>query len=72
MYVRTWFSSDTPEEVIRFHYRRLWATMWLWELNSGPSEQEPVLLITEPSLQPHKYFLRCIFHIRDFQFCHVT
>ena len=23
-----------------------------WELNSGPLEEQPVLLITEPSLQP--------------------
>jgi hypothetical protein len=27
-----------------------------WELNSGPSEEQSVLLTTEPSLQPPKYF----------------
>jgi hypothetical protein len=25
-----------------------------WELNSGPLEQQPVLLTSEPSLQPRK------------------
>ena len=25
-----------------------------WELNSGPLEEQPVLLTTEPSLQPQK------------------
>jgi hypothetical protein len=32
-------SSDTPGEGIRSHYRWLWATMWLWYLNSGPLEE---------------------------------
>jgi hypothetical protein len=27
-----------------------------WELNSGPSEEESVLLATEPSLQPKREF----------------
>jgi hypothetical protein len=26
--------------------------MWLLRMNSGPLEEQPVLLITEPSLQP--------------------
>jgi hypothetical protein len=45
-------SSDTPEEGIRSHYRWLWATTWYWKLNSGPLGEQPVLLTTEPSLQP--------------------
>jgi hypothetical protein len=28
-----------------------------WELNSGPLEEQPVLLTTEPSFQPHKIHL---------------
>ena len=27
-----------------------------WELNSGPLEEQPVLLTTEPPLQPPEYF----------------
>jgi hypothetical protein len=27
-----------------------------WELESGPLEEQPVLLATEPSLQPQAYF----------------
>jgi hypothetical protein len=29
-----------------------------WELNSGPLEEQPVLLISEPFLQPWKRFLK--------------
>jgi hypothetical protein len=29
--------------------------MWLWDLNSGPSEEQSVLLTTEPSLQPFNF-----------------
>jgi hypothetical protein len=29
-----------------------------WDLNSGPSEEQSVLLTTEPSLQPHIFILR--------------
>jgi hypothetical protein len=29
-----------------------------WELNSGLSEEQSVLLISEPSLQPQKLFLK--------------
>jgi hypothetical protein len=28
-----------------------------WDLNSGPSEEQSVLLTTEPSLRPPRYFL---------------
>jgi hypothetical protein len=28
-----------------------------WELNSGPLEEQPVFLTSEPSLQPHICFL---------------
>jgi hypothetical protein len=27
-------------------------TMWLWDLNSGPSEEQSALLTAEPPLQP--------------------
>jgi hypothetical protein len=30
--------------------------MWLWDLNSGPLEEQSVLLTTEPSHQPLKFF----------------
>jgi hypothetical protein len=29
-----------------------------WDLNSGPSEEQLMLLTTEPSLQPQKKFLK--------------
>jgi len=41
--------SDTPDEGIGSHYR------W-WELNSGPLEEQSVLLTAEPSLQPPQDF----------------
>ena len=41
---------QTPEEGIGSYYRWLWATMW--ELNSGPLEEQSVLLTADPSLQP--------------------
>lgn len=28
-----------------------WATVWCWELNSGPLQEQQVLLTAEPSLQ---------------------
>ena len=31
-----------------------------WELNSGPLEEQPVLLTTEPSLQPQILVLACL------------
>jgi hypothetical protein len=45
-------SSDTPEEGIRSHYRWLGATMFCWELNSGPLKGKSVLFTAEPYLQP--------------------
>jgi hypothetical protein len=44
-----------------------------WELNSGPLEEQSVLLITEPSLQPvhHSYSrvnFACIYHHVTFIF----
>ena len=46
-------SPDTPEEGIWSHYRWLWASpCGCWELNSGPLEEQSVLLTIEPSLQP--------------------
>lgn len=51
-------SSDTPEEGIRSYLRWLGATMWLWDLNPGPLEEQSELLTTEPSIQPqHRCFL---------------
>jgi hypothetical protein len=47
-------SSDTPEDLIKDGYEP--PCGW-WDLNSGPSEEQSVLLTTEPSLQPLKYFL---------------
>ena len=41
-----------PEEGIRSYYRWLWTTMWLLELNSGPLEEQLMLLTAEHSLQP--------------------
>jgi hypothetical protein len=46
-----------------------------WDLNSGPSKEQAVLLTTEPSLQPQKNFLKdrgeptkCIVSHKDFVF----
>ena len=50
-------SSCTPEEGIRSHYRWGEPPCGCWELNSGPREEQSVLLTTEPSLQPNM----CIF-----------
>jgi hypothetical protein len=44
------FSSDTPEEAITDVCE---PPCGCWELNSGPSEEQSVLLTAEPSLQPH-------------------
>ena len=43
-------SSDTPEEGIRSYGCE--SPCNFWELNSGLLEEQPVLLTTEPSLQP--------------------
>jgi hypothetical protein len=49
MYMSTpLLSSNTPEEGIRSYYRWLWATSNCWELNSGPLEEQSVLLTAEP------------------------
>jgi hypothetical protein len=31
-----------------------------WKLNSGPLEEQPVLLTAEPSLQPDNWFLKVV------------
>jgi len=49
-------SSDAPEEGIRSHYSGCEPPCSCWELNSGPLEEQPVLLPAEPSLQPPNYF----------------
>ena len=47
-----------PEEGIRSHYRWLWATLCgCWELNSGPLEEQTMLLTSEPSLQPSTFLI---------------
>jgi len=47
-------SSDTPEEGIRSHWipDGCKPPCGCWELNSGPLEEQSVLLTAEPSLQP--------------------
>jgi hypothetical protein len=47
-----WLSLDTQEEVIRSHYRGCEPLCGCWYLNSGPSEEQSVLLPAEPSHQP--------------------
>jgi hypothetical protein len=48
MYVSTLsLSSDTPEEGIESCFQ---PPCGCWELNSGPLEEQSVLLTTEPSL----------------------
>jgi hypothetical protein len=36
--------------------------MWFWDLNSGPSEEQSVLLTTEPSLQPLIFSFKTVFY----------
>jgi hypothetical protein len=45
-------SSDTPEEGIRFHYRWLWATMWLLRIEIRSSGRALGALTAEPPPQP--------------------
>jgi hypothetical protein len=35
-----------------------------WDLNSGPLEEQPVLLTTEPFLQPNNNFLKRLFGLQ--------
>lgn len=53
--------SQRPEEGVRpqdRHYRCLWVLCW--ELKSGHLEEKPVLVTSEPSLQPqHFHFNEC-------------
>ncbi|EDL37900.1 mCG146322, partial [Mus musculus] len=44
--------QDTAEEGIRSHYRQFGEPCDCQELNSGPPEEQSVLLTAEPSLQP--------------------
>jgi hypothetical protein len=48
--------SDTPEEGIRSHCCGCELPSGCWDLNSGPMEEQSVLLTTEPSLQPVIFF----------------
>jgi hypothetical protein len=45
-------SSDTPEEGIDSITDGCEPSCGCWELNSGPLEEQSVLLTAEPSLQP--------------------
>ena len=47
-------SSETHEGGLRYNYRCYEPLCGCWELNSGPSEEQPVLLTTKPSLQPQE------------------
>ena len=50
-------SSNTPEEgVISLTTDGCEPPCGCWELNSGPSEEQSVLLTAEPSLQPLLWF----------------
>jgi hypothetical protein len=40
-----------------------------WALNSGPSEEQSVLLITQPSLQPEKSILKQERQTAEFLVC---
>ena len=58
MYMSTLLlSSDTAEEGTRSHFRWLYG---FWELNSGPMEEQSVLLTTEPFSSPQNLFV-CLF-----------
>ena len=56
-----WLSSDTPEEGIRSITDDCEPPCGCWELNSGPLEEQPVFLTTEPSLQPYFFFFLLFF-----------
>jgi len=51
-------SSDTPEEGVRSITDGCEPPCGCWELNSGPLEEQSVLLTTEPSLQPEPVYLK--------------
>jgi hypothetical protein len=62
-HMHTWY-PQRPEEGIRssnsgvtYGYE---PPCGFWELNSSPLEDHLVLLITEPSFQPHDFCLNCI------------
>ena len=64
MYMSTLsLSSDTPEEGIRSQADGCEPPCGWWELNSGPLEEQSVLLTTKPSLQPAQdfFFLKNFF-----------
>ena len=49
--------SDTPEEVSDPILDGFEPPCGCWDLNSGPLEEQSVLLTTEPSLQPLPVFM---------------
>ena len=53
-------SSDTPELVSDLITDGYEPSCGYWDLNSGPLEEESVLLTAEPSLQPLCLFIRSI------------
>ncbi|CAO2577873.1 hypothetical protein LEMLEM_LOCUS287, partial [Lemmus lemmus] len=50
-------SACMTEEGTRSHYRWCEPPCGCWELNSGPLEEQSVLLTAELSLQPYKKYL---------------
>jgi hypothetical protein len=56
-------TSDTPEEGIITDGCE--PPCGCWDLNSGPSEKQSVLLTTEPSLQPFFFFFLKTFLIAE-------
>ena len=50
-------SARRPEEDATSPMAELWATMWCWELNPGPLEEQPVLLTIKPLPQPPNILL---------------
>jgi len=64
-----WLSSDTPEESIRFFIDGCEPPRGCWKLNSGPLEEQSVLLTMEPSLNnKHFFFNFFLFEGRLFYF----
>jgi hypothetical protein len=51
-------SSDTPEKGIGSHYRCLWATMWLLEIELRISGRAASALNHWGSLQPHDFTVK--------------
>jgi len=56
---------STPHTLLRA--KRVWHELpcGCWELNSGPLEEQPMLLSTEPCYNPDLFFFcLCLFYLR--------